>query len=109
MFRQVITRVNALNKIARCSSFKTRKNIANGIVISKLTYLIQLWGGCSKYLIMCLRLIQNREARIVTGKDWSTSVKTLLLQCGWFSMNQLIVYHSLVLVYKIRTDQDGSG
>ena len=105
MFRQVITRVNALNKIARCSSFKTRKFIANGIVISKLTYLIQLWGGCSKYLIMCLQLIQNRAARIVTGKDWSTSVETLLLQCGWLSMNQLIAYHSLVLVYKIRTER----
>ena len=41
----------------------------------------------------------------VTGMDWSTSFKTLLLQCGWMSLNQLTVYHSLVLVYQIKTER----
>ena len=79
--------------------------IANGIVMSKLTYLIQLWGGCSKHLILCLQLLQNRAARIVTGKDWFTSVKTLLLQCGWLSVNQLIIYHSLILIYQVKNSR----
>ena len=105
LFRQVMTRVNALNKISRYSGFKTRKMIANGIVMSKLTYLIQLWGGCSKHLILCLQLLQNRAARIVTGKDWFTSVKTLLLECGWLSVNQLILYHSLILIYQVKNSR----
>ena len=105
LYRQVITRINVLSKISKYSSFKTRKMIANGIIMSKFTYLIQLWGGCSKYLIVSLQSLQNRAARIVTGMDWSTSVKTLLLQCGWMSLNQLTVYHSLVLVYQIKTER----
>ena len=105
LFRQVMSRVNALNKVSSYSSFKTRKMIANGIVMSKMIYLIQLWGGCSKYLIICLQSLQNRAARIVTRKDWFTSVKTLLLQCGWLSVNQLVVYHSLILVYQVKTSR----
>ena len=35
---------------------------------------------------------------------WYTAVPVLLLQCGWLSVRQMIVYHSLVLVFKIRAD-----
>ena len=105
LFRQVMSRVNALNKVSSYSSFKTRTMIANGIVMSKMIYLIQLWGGCGKYLIICLQSLQNRAARIVTRKDWFTSVKTLLLQCGWLSVYQLVVYHSLILVYQVKTSR----
>ena len=33
-----------------------------------------------------------------------TSVKTLLLQCGWLSVRQLATYHSLNLIYKTKRD-----
>ena len=42
--RILTSRLNALKKICRISDFKTRKMIANGIFISRLIYLIQLWG-----------------------------------------------------------------
>ena len=32
-------------------------------------------------------------------------MRTLLDQCGWLSVKQLVVYHSLVLVYKIKSDK----
>ena len=73
--------------------------------MSKLIYFIQLWGGCSKYLIICLQSLENRAARIVTRKDWFTSVITLLLQGGWLSVHQLAVYHSLILVYQVKTSR----
>ena len=42
LFKILTSRINALSKISRISSFKTRKMIANGIFLSKLIYLIQL-------------------------------------------------------------------
>ena len=42
LFKILTSRINALSKISRISSFKTRKIIANGIFLSKLIYLIQL-------------------------------------------------------------------
>ena len=87
--------------IGNVANFKTRKMIADGILMSKLIYLIELWGGSSKYLLEALQKAQNRAARTVTKLDWSTPVAELLKQCGWMSVHQLAVYHSMVLVFKV--------
>ena len=102
------SRVNALQKISLYSSFKTRKTVVNGIVLSHLTYFIQLYGGCSGDLISALQLLQNKAARAVTKLDRSTPVAKLLLQCGWMSVRQMISYHSLLLLHKSkRTKKPG--
>ena len=79
--------------------------IANGIVISRIIYVIQLWGGTKDYLLQMLQVLQNKAARFVTKCDVFTSQKKLLLQCGWMSIKQLVEYHSLVLVYKTKSEQ----
>ena len=82
LFRILTSRINALSKMSKVSSFKTRKLLANGMVISILIYLIQVWGGCNNYLIKMLQVLQNRAARIVTKLSWFTPTKDLLNQCG---------------------------
>ena len=94
------SKINALSKISAYSSFKTRKTIANGVVMSYLTYLIQLYGGCSEYLLTGLQVQQNKAARLVTRLGWGTPTRALLLQCGWLSVRQMVVYHSLLLLFK---------
>ena len=37
----------------------------------------------------------------MTKLDWYTPAAELLKQCGWLSVHQLVVYHSVVLVYKV--------
>ena len=75
--------------------------IANGVFMSKLSYLISVWGGCEGYLLRSLQIIQNKVARVVTKKAWSTPTSVLLSQCGWLSVRQLAMYHTVVLVYKV--------
>ena len=72
--------------------------------MSILIYLIQLWGSASDYLIDILQVLQNRAARIVTKLDRYTPTDVLLRQCGWLSVKQLVEYHSLLLVFKIRSE-----
>ena len=96
------TRLGALKKISKVSSFKNRKMLANGIFLSKLSYLIALWGGCGIVLRKSLQVIQNKVARAVTRLDWSTSPQVLLTQVGWLSVNQLTFYHSVLQVYKVK-------
>lgn len=98
------SRVNALSKICKVCDFKTRKILANGMVQSLLIYLIQLWGGSSGYLLQFLQVLQNRAARKVTKLAWRTSTQTLLDQCGWLSVKQLVEYHSLLLTYKVKSE-----
>ena len=105
LFKCLNTRLNALAKISCIASFKTRKKIANGIFLSKLIYLIQAWGGCSEFLLSFLQILQNRGARYVTKLGWFTPVSTLLNQCGWLSVRQLVAYHSIVLLFKTKRDR----
>ena len=102
LLRSLNSRVGALKLIGKVASFKTRKMIADGVFMSKLAYLIALWGGCSKQLLISLQKVQNKAARVVTKLDWNTHARDLLHQCGWLSVHQLAVYHSVVLVYKVR-------
>ena len=105
MFRILTSRVNALSKVCKLGDFKTRKLIANGMFMSNLISLIQLWSGTSEFLLTFLQVIQNRAARLVTKLSWDTRTEVLLNQLGWLSVRQLAYFHSLVLIYK--TKQNG--
>ena len=93
-------RLAALQKLARIASFRDRKMVANGIFMSKLLYLISLWGGCSKELKNALQVIQNKAARVVARRE--ASLIDMYKQIGWLSVNQLIFYHTVLLVFKVR-------
>ena len=71
--------------------------------MSKLCYLIQLWGGCDTYLIKPLQVLQNRAARLVTGHGWITPKRKLLKACRWLSIQQLVFYQSVVTAHKVVT------
>ena len=101
LLRSLNTRICGLKMLSKLASFKTRKMVADGIIMSKLIYLIPLWGGSAKNIIAALQKAQNRAARRVTRLDWATQTAKLLKQCGWMSIHQLAYYHSVVLVYKI--------
>ena len=86
MFRILTSRVNALSKVCKLGDFKTRKLIANGMFMSNLISLIQLWSGTSEFLLTFLQVIQNQAARLVTKLSWDTRKEMLLNQLGWLSV-----------------------
>ena len=101
MIKQLISRINGLLLISNRASFATRLMVANGIVMSKLCYLIQLWDGCEGYLLHALQVVQSRAARAVTRSSWFTPTRQLLNSCNWLSVKQLILYQSLSMTHKI--------
>ena len=76
-------RLGALKKVSRSASFQARLTVANGIFMSKLIFMIALWSGCQEFLINSLQVCQNKAARVVTKRDFSTPIKQLLKECGW--------------------------
>ena len=62
--------------------------------------LMPVWAGCEEYLIRSLQVAQNKAARCISRLGRLTSTKDLLKACGWMSVRQLMVYHSLVLLHK---------
>ena len=102
LVRQLSSRLNALKSISVSASFKTRLMIANGLFLSKMAYAMPVWGGCEDFLVRSLQTVQNKAARLVCRKGIYTPISTLLSECNWLSVSQLIVQHSLVLFYKIQ-------
>ena len=100
---QLTRRINGLLKIGSRAPMSTRLMVANGIFMSKLVYLIQLWGNSGKYLLKAIQILQNRAARVVTGKSWWTPVRRLLQDCKWLSVKQLVFYHTALQTHKILT------
>ena len=99
-------RIGALKKIRNAASFKAKLNIANGIFMSKILYLLPLYGGCPDYLLSAIQKKQTEAMRQVTGKRWEipgkkyVSTKHLLQQCGWLSVRQLSFYTTALSVHK---------
>ena len=52
----------ALKRISGISDFKTRKMIGSSLIMSTLTYIIQVYGSCSGYLVNMLQVQQNNAA-----------------------------------------------
>ena len=99
-------RIGALKKIKKCASFKAKLNIANGIFMSKILYLLPLYGGCPEYLLSALQSKQNESMRLVTGKRWVipgkqyVSTRDLLNECGWLSIRQLCYFTTVLSIQK---------
>ena len=87
LFKSLNQRLGTINLMSKLSDFKTRKMLANGIFISKITYLITVWSSCTKDLMQTLQNFQNNAARLVTKNDWSIENKQNLRQIGWLSVN----------------------
>ena len=104
LMKQLTGRNNGLKKIARNATFNTRLMVANGVVMSKVMYLITVWGGAQQYLLKGLQVQQLTAARTVCGffsRGWSK--KRLLDKLGWLSIRQLIYFHTVLQAHKTIT------
>ena len=102
LFTQLNPRMNALRKLSRNATFKTRLMVANSTIMSLFTYMITVWGGTEGYIIKAAQVVQNRAARLVTQKGWFTSQKTLLAETNWLSIRQLIFFHTILQIWRVR-------
>ena len=101
LIKQLTGRINGLKRIARNSTFETRRMVANGIVLSKLVYLIHLWGGAQIYLLKALYVQQMVAARTVCGfQSFNWSNRRVLEKIGWLSLRQLAFYHTVLQVHR---------
>ena len=71
--RHLTSRINTLKKISYGASFQTKNMVINGVVILRIIYTIQLWGGTKEYVLSMLQILQNLAARFVTKNYFYTA------------------------------------
>ena len=78
-----------------------RKLLASTMVMSKLTYLMPVWGGTTPNYLRQAQILQNKTARWVTGMKRRTRIKDMITACGWLSIEETIEQHTLVMMWKL--------
>ena len=69
---------------------------------SILVYCLPLFGGCNIGDMKKLQVLQNRAAQVVTRMPPRSSRAALFGKLKWLTVNQLVVYHTLLSVFKTR-------
>ena len=87
-------------------SRSSKNNIVQGVFNSVLCYCLPLFGGCNQAELSQLQVQQNRAAQIVLNYPPRNTRHLMFDKLGWLSVQQLITYHTLINVYKIRTSRE---
>ena len=101
LIKELSNRIWALDTLRSNCTEETMRYLVNGIFMGKMLYAIQLWGG-NQGICKHLQLLQNRAARLITGKGRRTSKKELLEQCKWLDITNTVTLQSINLLHNIR-------
>ena len=102
LLKKLQKRLTGLANLRIIIPFNLRKRITEGMFMSVLAYCLPVFGGCDKYEIEAIQIMQNQAARLVTHLPLIPSRKEIFSAAGWMTVNQLICYHSAVSTYRIR-------
>ena len=83
-------------------SSSKKKTIVQGVFNSVLCYCLPLFGGCNNSEINVLQVQQNKAAQIVLNLPPRTNRDLMFDKLKWMTVSQLIAYHTIITVYRIR-------
>ena len=89
-----------LKHIGRSIPSKSKKLLAEGLILSQLRYLISIWGGTTESNLTNTQTLLNDTARFITNKNRRTSTLELMTDCGWLTVSEMIQHCSLILLWK---------
>ena len=102
-FKKKLThRLGALSGLQYIAPFEVKKSVAEGVFTSLLVYCLPLFGGTEDQNVKDLQVLQNRAAQIVCSTPPRYNRERLFDMVKWFSVNQLITYHTLLMIFKIK-------
>ena len=93
--------LGALSTLKSKMPRKSRLQLTNSLVVSKLLYLLPLWGGATANYLAKAQVLMNSAARFATGLPKRTRIKDLFKECGWLTLHKLNYFHSCLHLWKI--------
>ena len=100
------TRLVGINHLKYICNYDTRKTITEGMFNSVLVYCISVFGGLDKGEVKEIQVLQNKAARLVCHAPPRARRVDLFKKLGWLSVNQLISYHDLITIFRIRNSSE---
>ena len=102
-------KLGALKHTSNRANFRDNKRLVDGIIMSRLTYGIQIWGlNAAKTTLNKVQIVQNLAMKWITGENLGISTRKLLDKLDWLSIFQLAIYHSVLLLWKVKNKKEPS-
>ena len=92
--------IGMIARIGTNMSEKARLNLANCLIISRLSYMISVWGNTNKTQVRKAQVVQNLAGRLVTNLPKTSRQTEILDRCNWMDIQRLTEYHSLCQMWK---------
>ena len=93
--------LGALSKLRNSISTKGKLQLVNGLVVSRLSYIISLWGNTTENFLKKAQICLNTGARFVLNCRKSTRVTDMMRDCNWLNVAELTEYHSTLQLWKV--------
>ena len=61
----------------------TLMHVYNALILPNFDYCSLVWDTCTNYLIENLQKLQNRAARVISGKSYEIRSCEILSELGW--------------------------
>ena len=106
LLQKLKKRLAGLAHIKFVLPYHLRKIVSEGMFNSVLVYCLPLHGGCDLGEIRDLQILQNRAAQLVTHSPHRAVRKPMYDRLEWLTVNQLVRYHTLLAVYRIRMSRE---
>ena len=100
------TRLLGLGALRYIAPYTVRKQVAEGIFTSVLVYCLPLYGGMDKGDLRDIQILQNKAAQVVTRSPPLATRSPMYDKLHWLTVNQLITYHTVTAVFKIRKSSE---
>ena len=99
-------KLGVLKHTSNRANFRDKKRLVDGIIMSRLTYGIQIFGlNVAKTTLNKVQIVQNMAMKWITGENLGISTRKLLDKLDWLSIFQLAIYHSVLLLWKVKKQQ----
>ena len=102
LLKKLRNRLTGLMHLKHIAPFEVRKTVTQGIFNSILVYCLPLYGGCDLGQLRNIQVLQNKAAQVVCHAPPRANRDTMFNKLGWLTVNQLISYHTILTLFKIR-------
>ena len=98
---QVRKTIGLLKHLGNLIPKNSRRNLANGLILSKMSYLLPLWGQGAEVHIKKAQILLNAAARWVTRRGKRTKILSLMEEINWLTIKEQIYISTLVQTWKL--------
>ena len=93
--------VGAVRYISREIPKRSRKVLAEGLVIARIQYLLPMWGGAPHKYIRKIQAVLNNVARTCTNRGRRAHTKELMEEMNWLTVEEMTTQQTMVILWKI--------